>query len=153
VAASRKPVTPGQKSRDLQRELTALEKQEPSAERAAELATLARAAHEDRQLNLAMRAAELCLADDPSDPELLVAAYRCEPDGEDRLEELVDLRDLARYLDRGDISEVADQSIESSRRGFVLAGAASERRYRLRTVQSIASPQLADELRDELDVM
>jgi len=151
VAANRKPVTPDQRSRDLQREFRALQKQDPSPARAAELATLARAAHADRQLNLAMLAAQQCLEEDPSEPDLLVEAYRSEPGGEARLLELADLRDLARYIDRSDLVAVADRDIESAARDWVLPAEEGERRYRLRTVQSLASADLADTLRDEVD--
>ncbi len=150
MAGSRRPVTPEQRSRDVQRELRSLEKEAASPDRAAELATLARAAHDDRQLNLAMRAAELCLADDPDAPSLLVAAYRSARDGEAALETLADLRDLARYLDRPDILADADRRIEEAARAWVTAGDEGERRYRLRTVQSLTSEELADRLRDEL---
>lgn len=152
MASSRKPVTPDQKSRDLQRDFRTLQKQEPSPERAEELATLARAAHEDRQLNLAMLAAQQCLEEDPNDPELLVAAYRAEEGGEPRLLELADLRDLARYLDRPDLTEIADRDLEAAARAWVLPAEEGERRYRLRTVQSLASAELADGLRNELDL-
>lgn len=153
MASNRKPVTPDQKSRDLQRELRSLEKEEPSPERAADLATLARAAHEDRQLNLAMRAAELCLEDDADAPALLIAAYEAAVDGEDRLSAMTDLRDLARYLDRADIVATADDAIVKVARAWVTDGDDSERRYRLRTVQSLTTRELADDLRDELGVV
>ncbi len=152
MASSRKPLTPDQKSRDLQRELRSLEKEESGPDRAADLATLARAAHEDRQLNLAMRAAELCLEDDPDAPTLLVDAYRSTPEGEEQLAAMTDLRDLARYLDRQDIVSIADEGIVEVARAWVAAGEEGERRYRLRTVQSLTSRELADDLRDELGV-
>lgn len=153
MASNRKPVTPDQKSRDLQRELRTLEKAEPSPDRAQDLATLTRAAHLDRQLNLAMRAAELCLEDDPDAPTLLITAYEQAPEGEERLEAMTDLRDLARYLDRDDIVVTADAAIAQAARAWVTSGDDSERRYRLRTVQSLTSRELADDLRDELGVM
>jgi hypothetical protein len=153
VAANRKPVTPDQKSRDLQRDFRTLQKEDPSPERAAALATLARAAHVDRQLNLAMLAAQQCLDEDPSQPNLLVAAYAMETPGESRLLELADLRDLARYLDRRDLVDVADRDFEAAARQWVIAAENGERRYRLRTVQSLGSRALADTLRDELDEM
>jgi hypothetical protein len=153
VAANRRPVTPDQKSRDLQRDFRTLQKEDPGPDRAEALATLARAAHVDRQLNLAMLAAQQCLDEDPSQPDLLVAAYRAGAPGEARLEELADLRDLARYLERGDLVELADRDLESAAREWVVAAEDGERRYRLRTVQSLGSRALADTLRDELDEM
>lgn len=153
MAPNRKPVTPDQKSRDLQRDYRALQKEDPSPERAESLATLARAAHVDRQLNLAMLAAQQCLDEDPSQPDLLVAAYGTETPGEARLLELADLRDLARYLDRRDLVDLADRDFESAAREWVVAAEDGERRYRLRTVQSLGSRALADTLRDELDEM
>jgi hypothetical protein len=151
MASSRKPVTPDQRSRDLRKELKTVEKEEPGPERAPRLADLARAAHDDRQLNMAMRAAELCLAEDPDAPALLVAAYRIDADGEERLQSLADLRDLARYIDRSDVVQIADDHLESDARAWVAAGEPGERRYRLRSVQSLTSQELADRLRDEFD--
>lgn len=151
MASSRKPVTPDQRSRDLRKDLKTVEKEEPGPDRAGRLADLARAAHDDRQLNMAMHAAELCLAEDPAAPELLVAAYRIDADGEEHLQALADLRDLARYLDRRDVIEIADSHLESAARDWVAAGDEGERRYRLRSVQSLTSRELADQLRDELD--
>ena len=151
MPSSRKPVTPDQRSRDLRKELKALEKEDPGPDRAPRLADLARAAHDDRQLNMAMRAAELCLAEDPDAPSLLVAAYRIDAEGEERLQSLADLRDLARYIDRSDVVDIADDHLESDARIWVAAGEPGERRYRLRSVQSLTSRELADQLRDELD--
>lgn len=151
MASSRKPVTPDQRSRDLRKELKTVEKEDPGPDRAPRLADLARAAHDDRQLNMAMRAAELCLAEDPAAPELLVAAYRVEAAGEERLQSLADLRDLARYVDRPDLVEIADHHLGSEARAWVAAAEPGERRYRLRSVQSLTSRELADQLRDELD--
>lgn len=153
MAANKRPVTPDQKSRDLQRDFRTLQKEEAGPERAAALATLARAAHVDRQLNLAMLAAQQCLDEDPSQPALLVTAYRTESPGEGRLQELADLRDLARYIDRDDLGEIADRDLEAAAREWVIAADDGERRYRLRTVQSLGSQALADTLRDELDEM
>lgn len=150
MASSRKPVTPDQRSRDLRRDFKTLEKQEPGPDRAEGLAAFARAAHADRQLNLSMHAASLCLDEDPDAPELLVSAYRVEGDGEERLQSLADLRDLARYIDRPDIVEIADGHLEADARRWVTEGAEGERRYRLRSVQSLTSRELADQLRDEL---
>lgn len=150
MASSRKPVTPDQRIRDLRKEFKALEKEEPGPQRAPRLAEVARTAHADRQLNMAMHAAELCLAEDPNPPELLVAAYRIDADGEEHLQALADLRDLARYVDRPDVVEIADHHLESAARAWVVAGDEGERRYRLRSVQSLTSRELADRLRDEL---
>lgn len=150
MASSRKPVTPDQRSRDLRKDLKTLEKQEPGPDRAPGLADLARAAHDDRQLNMAMQAAHLCLAEDPNAPGLLVDAYRVDDDGEERLQALADLRDLARYIDRPDVVQIADQDLEAAARAWVAAADEGEQRYRLRSVQSLTSRELADQLRDEL---
>lgn len=147
-----KPITPDQRVRDLRKELRTLEKADPGPERAADLAVFTRAAHVERQLNMAMHTATLCLDEDPDAPSLLLAAYDLdEVDGEERLAALSDLNDLARYLDRPDIAEVAVHRLEETAEAWVLTGSESEQRYRLRTVQSLTTAAIADAIRDRLD--
>jgi hypothetical protein len=149
-----KPVTPDQRLRDLRKEFKGFEKEEPGPERAARLAAFTRAAHTERQLNMAMQAAALCLEDDPDDPALLLAAYADEnEDTEAQLRALDDLRDLARYIDRPDITGYADRELRDRSRAWVEAGDEAERRHRLRTVQSVTSRELADRIRDELEFL
>jgi hypothetical protein len=149
-----KPVTPDQRLRDLRKEFTGFEREEPGPDRAARLAAFTRAAHVERQLNLAMQAAAWCLEDDPDDPALLVAAYTVEDDDvEVRLRALDDLRDLARYLDRADLRDHAQTELESQARAWVRDGDDAGRRHRLRTVQSVTSREFADRLRDELEFL
>lgn len=150
--SSSKPITPDQRIRDLRKEFRTLEREEPGPQRAAQLAAFTRAAHLERQLNMAMHTAVLCLADDPDAPALLLAAYDPDGvDGEERLTALSDLHDLARYLERPDITEVATERLQETAEAWVLAGAEGERRYRLRTVQSLTSQAVADRIRDRLD--
>jgi hypothetical protein len=149
-----KPVTPDQRIRDLRKEFKGFEKEEPGADRAARLAAFTRAAHAERQLNMAMQAAALCLEDDPDEPALLIAAYvDAEEDPEPQLRALDDLRDLARYLDRPDLVEYADRELQVRAKAWVADGDEAERRYRLRTVQSVTSREVADRIRDELEFL
>lgn len=151
--ASNKPVTPDQRVRDLRKEFRGFDKEEPGPDRAARLADFTRAAHLERQLNMAMHTAELCLAEDPDAPELLVSAYAADVGDEvARLEALSDLTDLARYIGRDDVSTTAGQLLRDSARDWVAAGSESERRYRLRTVQSLTSVEVADGIRDALGI-
>ena len=146
------PVTPPRRDRDLAKELRELEREEPGPERARRLASFARETHERRQLNLAMIAARLCLEDDPDDPALLVAAYVV--DGavdEERLRALGDLRDLARYVGRGDIGQIATDRLAGDARAWVTDVEEADRRHRLRTLASILPREQVDDLRDELD--
>jgi len=69
---------------------------------------------------------------------------------EERLYALGDLRDLARYIDRADIVTLAAELQHGCARRWVEAGDDSERRYRLRTVQSAISREVADDIRDAL---
>ncbi len=150
--ASSKPVTPDQRIRDLRKEFRSFDGEEPGPERAARLAGFTRAAHLERQLNMAMHTAALCLEDDPEAPALLVAAYAAdEGDEEARLAALSDLVDLARYLDRPEVKDAAMELLREGARTWVLAADEGERRYRLRTVQSLTTVAVADEIRDELD--
>jgi hypothetical protein len=150
--SSSKPVTPDQRIRDLRKEFRTLERDEAGPERAARLAAFTRAAHLERQLNMAMHTAVQCLEDDPDAPALLLAAYDPDDaDDEERLTSLSDLHDLARYLERPDITEVAMARLQETAQAWVLAGPESERRYRLRTVQSLTSSAVADRIRDQLD--
>lgn len=149
--ASNKPVTPDQRVRDLRKEFRGFDKEEPGPDRAARLAAFTRAAHLDRQLNMAMHTAELCLGDDPEPPALLVAAYAADVgDEEARLAALSDLNDLGRYLGREDIATTADGLLREGAQAWVEAGSEGERRYRLRTVQSLTSREVADGIRDAL---
>jgi hypothetical protein len=150
VRSRYKPVTPDQRLRDLRKEFKGFDNEEPGAERAARLAAFTRAAHTERQLNMAMQAAAMCLEDDPEDPALLLAAYENDEDPEDRLRALDDLRDLARYIDRADVGEHAERELLAQSRAWVKAGDEAERRHRLRTVQSVMSREVADQIRDEL---
>lgn len=156
VRARTKPVTPDQRIRDLRKEFGGFDKEDPGPERAARLAAFARAAHDERQLNMAMHAAQLCLADDPDEPALLVDAYRADPedatvDDEERLRSYVDLADLARYIDRSDIVDLAKQELRDEARAWVAAGDDQERRHRLRTLASMVDRAFADDLRDEVE--
>lgn len=153
VRARYKPVTPDQHGRDLARELRSLEQEEPGVDRARQLASIAHTAHEQRHLNLAMHAASLCLEDDPDDPSLLVSAYLDvdAADGEDRLRRLQDLRDLARYIGRDDLDELADARLEETARVWLTEAGVAERRHRLRTLTSILGRARVDDLRDQID--
>ncbi len=151
--ASNKPVTPDQRVRDLRKEFRAFEKEEPGPDRAVRLASFTRTAHLERQLNMAMHTAQLCLSDDPQAPSLLVEAYAADVgDEEARLAALSDLSDLGRYLGRDDIAATAAELLREGAHGWVAEGTDSERRYRLRTVQSLTSPAVADDIRDALGI-
>jgi hypothetical protein len=143
---------PEKRARDLRREFSGFDKEPPGPERAVRLAAFTRAAHADRQLNMAMHTATMCLADDPDAPTLLVAAYLEDEAaiGDERLHALADLRDLARYVDRPDIATLADEQLRDEALAWVTEADDSERRYRLRRVQSVASRELADDIRDRL---
>ena len=152
VQARYKPVTPDQRLRDLSKEFRGFEREEPGPERAARLATFVRAAHQERQLNMVMHAAQLCLEDDPDDPSLLISAYLdAEEDPEERLRALSDLKDLARYIGREDVRAVAEERMLTTARAWVAEATDVERRHRLRTLTSMVSREFADDLRDELD--
>jgi hypothetical protein len=156
VRARYKPVTPDQRIRDLRKEFGGFDKEEPGPDRAARLAVFARAAHDERQLNMAMHAARLCLEDDPDAPALLVDAYRVDAedttvDDEERLRSYVDLADLARYVDRPDVVDLAEGMLREGARAWVAAGDDQERRHRLRTLASMVDRAFADDLRDEVE--
>jgi hypothetical protein len=149
---SGRPVTTEQRIRDLRKEFRAFEAEPPGPERAARLASFTRAAHADRQLNMAMHAATLCLDDDPQAPALLVSAFTApDDDPEAQLAVLDGLRDLGRYIDRPDVVAIAERRLDEVARGWVAAARPGERRYRLRTVQALTSRATADALRDEFD--
>ena len=152
VKAHYKPVTPEQRGRELARELRALEQEEPGPERAHRLASFVRSAQEHRSLNLAMHAAELCLADDPDAPAALLDAYVDEQaDLEEQLRALQDLRDLAGYVGRGDLDALADERLLAAARTWLADATEVERRHRLRRLTSILGRARVDDLRDELD--
>jgi hypothetical protein len=147
-----KPVTADQRVRDLRKEFRGFDKEQPGPDRAARLAAFVRAAHEERQLNMAMPAAQLCLDDDPDAPALLIDAYRDgDADPEDRLRALSDLQDLARYVDRPDVAATAEAELHAAARAWVADGDDQERRHRLRTLTSLVDRAFADDLRDELE--
>lgn len=148
-----KPVTPDQRIRELRKEFKHLEtKVEPGPERAEQLAAFTRAAHDERQLNMAMHTAARCLEEDPDPPELLVAAYLPEDltDPEERLRALVDLQDLARYVDVAELRSFTEKAIDDEARSWVRAGSEAEQRHRLRTLGSMIGAPFADQIRDEL---
>lgn len=148
-----KPVTPDQRIRELRKEFKHLEtKTEPGPERAEQLAAFTRAAHAERQLNMAMHTAAKCLDEDPDAPDLLIAAYL--PDDvegpEERLRALVDLQDLARYVDQEELRRFTEQHIDEEARAWVEGGSEVEQRHRLRTLASMVGQHFADTIRDEL---
>lgn len=150
VRAKFKPIPPDERIRELRKELKALQKEDPSPERAERLAAFARAAHEERQLNMAMHTAQLCLDEDPGAPAMLLAAYQ--PDGEDDPEDALrtwqDLQDLARYVDRPDVRETADQKIRETATAWIASADDAERRHRMRTLTSMFDRAFADEIHD-----
>jgi hypothetical protein len=147
-----RPVTPDRRVRDLRKEHQAVEREAPGPQRAARFAELTRAALEDRQVNMAMETAARCLAEDPDDPALLLAAFSDDAlDPEAQLVSFDALRDLARYIDRPDVGDHATARLETVARSWVAEADPGERRYRLRTVQSLTSRETADSLRAEFD--
>ena len=141
--------SPDDRIRDLRRQLKALDKEPPSVDRAERLAMFARAAHAERQLNMAMHTAQLCLDEDPDAPAALVAAYTSNPtDPEHRLRELSDLDDLARYVSRDDIREFCRTEIRTTALDWVRDAGEAERRHRLRTLASMFDRGFADDVRD-----
>lgn len=146
-----KPVTPDQRIRELRKDFRSLQKEESGEGLADRLAAFTREAHLERQLNMAMHTAARCLEEDPDDPDLLVRAYLDPVETpEDRLRAYVDLRDLARYVDRPDIAELCDEGIRSEARAWIADADEAEQRHRLRTLTSMISREFADGLRDEL---
>lgn len=150
-----KPVTPDQRIRELRKEFKAIrkEKEEPGPARAKKLAVFVRDAHLERQLNMSMHAGQLCLEEDPDPPALLIEAYLPEDleDPEARLEALVDLQDLARYLDHEELRRYADSQLETEARAWVKdSDDDATMRHRLRRVASALDQPFADQLRDEL---
>lgn len=151
-----KPVDPSKVIRDLRKEFKRLQtKEEPGPERAELLAAFTRSAHLERQLNMAMHTATQCLEEDPDAPDLLVAAY-LPPDlkgPEERLRTLVDLRDLARYVDDDDLQSFVDEHIDDEARAWAREASDPERKHRLRALTSMFGQEFADQIRDELEFL
>lgn len=148
-----KPVTPDQKIRELRKEFRELQnKVEPGPERAERLAAFTRAAHDERQLNMAMHTAALCLEEDPEPPTLLKGAYLPEEltDPEERLRSLIDLQDLARYVEADELRTYAEQTIASEARAWVKDAGDQDQRHRLRTLADMVSREFSDTIRDEI---
>lgn len=151
MRANYKPVDPDKQRREMQREFKGFHKEEPGPERAQRLAEFTREAHDERQLNMAMHTAALCLEDDPDAPELLVAAYDADDeDMEARLRSWTDLADLARYIDRPDVAEIARQRLEADAESWVRSAPEGDQRQVLRTLASVVDRAFADDLRDRV---
>jgi hypothetical protein len=149
VRARFKPVPPDQRIRELRNEFKTFSKDAGAPDRVARLAAFTRAAHDERQLNMAMHTAQLCLDEDPDAPAALVAAYTSNPtDPEHRLRELSDLDDLARYVSRDDIREFCRTEIRTTALDWVRDAGEAERRHRLRTLASMFDRGFADDVRD-----
>lgn len=151
-----KPVDPAKVIRELRKEFKRLQtKEEPGPERAELLAAFTKAAHEERQLNMAMHTASLCLDEDPDAPELLIAAYVPSDldDPEERLQTFIDLRDLARYVDHGELRDWVQQHIDDEARTWVREANDQERKHRLRTLTSWYGREFADTIRDEIEFL
>ncbi len=147
--ANRKPVVPDADIRELRKDYKALMKAEPSAEHAADLAPFVRRAHEMRQLNMAMHTGQMCLDEDPSDPDLLVGAYLVDrEDDEEGLRDLLDLVDIGRYLERDDVVTLADERFDAAAATWVRTATEGEQRHRLRILTAMKDRAYADDLRD-----
>lgn len=150
-----KPVTPDQRIRDLRKEFRSFQRggdEEAGPELARRLAAFTRAAHDERQLNMAMHTAQLCLEEDPDAPAMLIEAYVDEDlaDPEERLRALIDLRDLGRYVEREDVTSYADGHIHSEAEGWVREGDEAAQRHRLRILTSMFDRSFADGIRDRI---
>lgn len=151
-----KPVDPGKIIRDLRKEFKRLQtKEEPGPARAELLAAFTRSAHEERQLNMAMHTATQCLEEDPDAPQMLIAAYLPADleDPEERLRTLVDLKDLARYVDDDDLQSFVDEHVDEEARAWARNATEAERKHRLRTLTSMFSREFADTIRDEIEFL
>ncbi len=151
MRANYKPVDPDKQRREMQREFKNFHKQEPGLERAQRLAEFTREAHDERQLNMAMHTAALCLEDDPDAPALLVAAYDVEDDDmEARLRSWTDLADLARYIDRPDLVELARERLEADAEAWYRQASDADQRVVLRTLASVVDRAFADGIKDRV---
>ena len=151
-----KAVDPAKVVRELRKEFKRLQnKEEPGPERAELLAAFTRAAHEERQLNMAMHTAAQCLDEDPDAPAMLIAAYLPADleDPEERLRTFVDLKDLARYVDHEQLQAFVQEHIDSEARTWVREASEQERKHRLRALTSMYGRDFADQLRDELEFL
>jgi len=151
-----KPVDPSRIIRDLRKEFKRLQtKEEPGPERAQLLAAFTRSAHEERQLNMAMHTASQCLEEDPEAPAMLIAAYLPPDldDPEERLRTLVDLHDLARYVDSDDLQSFVDEHVDDEARSWARDATDQERKHRLRALTSMFSQSFADQISDELEFL
>ena len=152
VRAHVTPVAPEQQARAIAKELRELERDEPGRPRASRLASLVRRSHEQRLLNLAMHAAQLCVDDDPEDPAELLRAYH-DPGAEleEQLRPLQDLSDLARYVGHDELHAQADARLVEVARAWLGEATTAELRHRVRTLGSVLGRERADDLRAELD--
>jgi hypothetical protein len=153
VRARYKPVNPDQRIRELRKEFKELQtKVEPGPERAEQLAAFTRAAHGDRQLNMAMHTAALSIEEDPDPPAMLIAAYLPPDvdDPEERLHALMDLKDLGRYIGHDELRDHADDQLHDEALAWVREATDSEQRYRLRQLASYVDQRFADAIRDEV---
>lgn len=137
------------RARDLRKELKGLEKEEPSEARAERLADFTRRAHDERALNKAMHTAQLCLADDPEAPALLVAAYLREEASEDLLRSLSELANLGRWIGRDDLIAIARDRARTLAGAWLDASAGGERRRRMRTLASMFGDEMAAHLQGD----
>ena len=150
------PVDPAKVIRELRKEFKRLQtKEEPGPERAELLASFTRAAHEERQLNMAMHTATLCLEEDPESPAMLIAAYVPSDldDPEERLRTFIDLRDLARYVDHEELRTWVQEHIDSEARAWAKGANEQERKHRLRALTSMFGREVADQIRDEIEFL
>lgn len=150
-----KATTPDQRIRDLRKEFRALQKPddgEPDQQRADRLAAFVKAAHDERQLNMAMHTAQLYLDADADAPQRLIDAYLPDQldDREERLRSLADLIDLSRYIDQPALRSFAEDRITDEALAWVRDAEDGARRHRLRTLASMFDRQFADDIRDRL---
>lgn len=99
-------VEPGRDRRKRKERLKALMREQVSDLRTKELAALARELHDNRELNLAMDAAQHCLAESEDAIAFLVDAYLCHERADHLIEDLAMLADLARWLDHAGLRAI-----------------------------------------------
>lgn len=142
-------VEPGRDRRRRQDRLKVLQRQPAGADRARQLAQLARELHDNREINLALDAARIALEDTDGDPAVLVEVYTSAHQRADlQIDDLSMLASLGQWLQDDRLCRmVRAQALDAATR-WCGAVDGRERERRLDTLRR----RFDDDLADQIDV-
>jgi hypothetical protein len=137
-------IEPGRDRRDRHQQLKQLLKAPPGPDRAAGLALLARAFHDNREINLALDTARQALQDAGGDVRVLTDAYTSHDRPDLQIDDLSMLASLGRWLQHDPVTEAAESLAYDRALSWCATADGRERERRIDTLRRRFEGDLAD---------